>query len=316
MVASRKIAANPQDHEQITRFLGTFAFVKPGGIGDIGQLSDTDIEHLMQELGWRAMTQGQIRAISNASADSWFKVSLNGVQMELPRYTVMTMRHCLHVALEGPLSLMVETAHWQKMRDEIVVDTLFLDVGAATGAMSVPFALSTDDSVRYVAFEPSLRARGYIQSTIDRNKVTNVKVLPYAVSDGPGTLGFVELPEDETGDTPYLPEASRLSIESEVLDFPGQIKYDVEVTTLDALEKELDYAGAGKLVIKIDVEGFEDKVLLGAMETIKRYKPFLSIDIHLHPGKDIMTDAACREILAPLGYDIERSGHVMIARPR
>lgn len=161
-----------------------------------------------------------------------------------------------------------------------------------------------------------LGARGYIQATVDRNQTANVTVLPYAISDSAGRLEFIELPEDETDVTPFLPEASRLSVAAETLDYPGQEKYDVDATTLDALAEELNYAGASKLVIKIDVEGFEDKVLAGAMETLRRYKPFLSVDIHLHPGTGTMTDAACAEILTPLGYEIERSAHIMLAIPK
>ena len=144
--------------------------------------------------------------------------------------------------------------------------------------------------------------------------IENVKVMPIAVSNEIGTFNFIELPEDPTGNIPFLPEVSRLSVTNEVLDYEGQLSFNVDVTTLDAQIEALEFTKAKNIVIKIDVEGFEDKVLLGAHETLTRFKPFLSIDIHNHPGKLELTDTACIEILSRYGYSFERSGHVVLAR--
>ena len=76
------------------------------------------------------------------------------------------------------------------------------------------------------------------------------------------------------------------------------------------------FGEANTIVVKIDVEGFEDKVLKGAPKTLERFKPFLSIDIHNHPGRLDMTDEACMAILSPLGYQFERMGHVLLATAR
>jgi FkbM family methyltransferase len=242
-------------------------------------------------------------------------VRLNGVRLALPRYTLMTMRDCISAGVDGHIDLMVETRHWERMRAELSEGTLFLDVGAASGAMSVPYAMLAKIDLRIVAFEPSRRARAYLEATIARNKAPNATVLPFALSDSIGRLEFIELPEDETGSMPFLPEASRLKTVNETLAYAGQTPYPVEVMTLDALAEQLGLASARKLVVKIDVEGFEDKVLKGALATLQRFKPFLSIDIHAHPGTDTLTDKACEAILAPLGYRIERIGHVMLGHP-
>ena len=98
--------------------------------------------------------------------------------------------------------------------------------------------------------------------------------------------------------------------------YPGALGYEVEVRTLDSLSQNLRLDEARTIVVKIDVEGFEDKVLKGALETLKRFKPFLSIDIHNHPGREDMTDGACMAILSPLGYWFERRGHVLLASVR
>jgi FkbM family methyltransferase len=223
------------------------------------------------------------------------------------------MRNCINASSNGRIGLSVETAHWGRMLERLLPDSLFLDVGAATGAMSVPFALSGKEGLRIVAFEPSGRARKYLQATIAKNNAPNVSVLPIALSDVPGRCNFIELPEDESGEVPFLPEASRLSTANETLAYPEQIEYEVEVATIDSLIDQLSFATARNIVIKIDVEGFEDRVLRGALETLTKFKPFLSIDIHVHPGTNTLTDAACEAVLVPRGFQIERIGHVLLA---
>ncbi len=296
----------------LRRFVGTFSFAKPG-IPNWQFIPLEQMPDLAQELGWRALVRGRLDAIMASQIDAWFKVKLNGVTMVLPRYTLMTMRHCIGASADHIMELLVETNHSDRMKAEFVDGALFLDVGAATGAMTVPYALSLDKNVRIVAFEPSLRARDYLTATLERNHAKGVTVLPYALSDGEGSVDFMELPEDEVGDTPFLPEGSRLRTADEQL-FAGAKPLTVAVTTLDSLAEQLDYAGATRIIVKIDVEGFEDKVLLGARAMLQRYKPFLSIDIHEHPGTTKLTDEACQNILLPLGYQIERMGHVMLAR--
>ena len=292
-------------------FVSTFAFVKH----EVRSWEGLPIEQvavLAQELGWRALTKGRIDALVSSTTDSWFWVLLNGVRLQLPRYTLMTMRHCVEASSDGVIRLSVETDHWKRIKEELVGDALFLDIGAATGAMSVPYAMNGHEGLRIVAFEPSRRARGYLEATIRRNDVPNIIVLPVALSDGAGSFEFVELPEDSSGLAPFLPEASHLQINGEAA--PSGAKcYSVGVSTLDRLAVELPLHGCRRLVLKIDVEGFEDKVLRGGVETLAEFKPFLSIDIHNHPGSSKLTDAACVEILKPLGYNFERLGHVLLA---
>jgi FkbM family methyltransferase len=293
-------------------FLGTFAFVKPHSAPDWRRLPPEEASPLAQELGWRAIVRGRLDAIAASSIDSWFRVRLNGVALLLPRYTLMIMRDCFTASANGELELRVETAHWDWMKSQFGDNTLFLDIGAAAGTMTVPYALSFPEGLRIVSFEPSQRARDYLERTLAQNGSRNVTVLPFALSDVAGDVSFMELPEDSSGPTPFLPEGSRLQLVTEEL-YPGAVQYPVEVRTLDSLSEQLRFCEAETIVVKIDVEGFEDKVLRGALKTLERFKPFLSIDIHNHPGRVDMTDEVCVAILSPLGYRFERMGHVLLA---
>lgn len=301
--------------QALVSFCHTFAFVKPEGVGAPDTMSVDELSALAQSLTWRALAFGRAEAVAQSSLDSWFRVKLNGVTFDMPRYTLMTMRHCITGSKDGGIDLFVETAHWQRIQNELVGDAVFLDVGAAAGTMCVPYAISGGAGLRTFAFEPSRRARNYLEATIQRNRIANIVVLAAAVSDAVAEAEFMEFPEDDTGLVPYLPEASRLSVAGEGAVYEKQVTYPVEVTTLDTLMPTFGLRPGQKVVVKIDVEGFEDKVLIGGQALIAAHKPFFSIDIHVHPGTNVLTDGACERLLAPHGYAFERRDHVIFAIP-
>jgi FkbM family methyltransferase len=65
--------------------------------------------------------------------------------------------------------------------------------------------------------------------------------------------------------------------------------------TVDSLVAELNLKPS---VIKIDVEGFEDLVLKGAVETLKQYRPTLFIEFH--PAELALRGIATEEVLVML----------------
>ena len=57
-------------------------------------------------------------------------------------------------------------------------------------------------------------------------------------------------------------------------------------------------------MIKIDVEGFEEEILAGAMGTIKLNKPILVIEQQKHEYQDDMIDTPAIKILQSWGYNV------------
>jgi FkbM family methyltransferase len=57
-------------------------------------------------------------------------------------------------------------------------------------------------------------------------------------------------------------------------------------------------------MIKIDVEGFEEEILAGAMTTIKNNKPIIVVEQQRHEYKDAMTDKPSIKILEDWGYQV------------
>lgn len=134
--------------------------------------------------------------------DNWFRCDLNGFTVELPTDTVRTMTHCIFVESQGPLRIRIEQAHLNWMISKMGRGGVFLDVGAATGAVSIPIAKTFGSSVDLYCLEPARTARRLLEMTCKRNSV-QATILPYAVSNQPGMGSFAEFPHDESGTGPF-----------------------------------------------------------------------------------------------------------------
>ena len=143
-----------------------------------------------------------------------------------------------------------------------------LDVGAHNGFHSL---LLASMGAKVIAFEPDTRSRHSLESQTELNASLNITVLPYALSDTNGRGTMVS-----NGAMSHLSDDG----------------VAVEKRTLDSLRLEPD-------VIKIDVEGHEPQVLLGAVETIRQSRPIILCDFNDHESDRELTVVA-----ASLGYEV------------
>lgn len=249
--------------------------------------------------------------IRRSSADSYFECEFNGVRVLLPRDTLCLYTQCIHPRAGDPLLVLVETFHTNWLKSQLQTGDVFVDVGAARGAMTIPIA--SLQGVKVVAFEPNRTTCRVLKETLAKNGITGVEVSGAAVSDTTGTSTFVELPDDPTGNITWMPDASSLLTASLSQSKLGE-SYEAPLTTLDVFFADRSDR-ASVCAAKIDVEGFEIHVLRGAMQLLGETKPHLAIDIHTNPFGDGTTEAGCRAILSPLGYSFAREGHVMLCTP-
>jgi len=149
---------------------------------------------------------------------------------------------------------------------------VFLDVGAWTGY----YTLLAAGRVRsVVAFEPQAEARAKLWENVHCAGHTNVTVLesPLFSKTVRGKMGRKNK---------FYPHADG----------------ELEAVTLDSLELAPD-------VIKIDVEGAEMDILIGAEQTLRKYKPILGIEIHEHKiGSFGYRWKQIPQFLQDLGYTI------------
>ena len=151
------------------------------------------------------------------------------------------------------------------------------DVGAHAGYHSLLCALLVGPSGRVVAFEPNPRNRESIKRQLSANPAASVTITPYALSDRSETV---------TLDTSHGSSQGRVSDEGDCI---------VEARTIDFLIANEGFPEPD--VMKIDVEGHEEQVLLGALATIDKCRPVILCDINDHT-----TFSRVSALLAPRGY--------------
>jgi len=161
----------------------------------------------------------------------------------------------------------------------------FVDCGAQVGFYSLVLSLMKP-GISVIAFEPNPRNFQLLVANVVANHLDNVACLPMALSDCVGTARL------------YL--ASSDMSASLLPDFEQETHTTVEVptTTIDAY---LDtHHPKGHLVLKVDVEGAEEKFFAGAIRTISTYRP----DIICEVATPISQDAVA--FLKDFGYGFYR----------
>ena len=140
---------------------------------------------------------------------------------------------------------------------------VFLDIGANIGNHTVAFAPFCS---KVYAFEPQEKTGSILQKNIHENKLLNVTVLPYGLSD---TTDQLELHINMTGNN---------GMSSFCNGHNGNVceKQTAKVNIGDNIIRELGIQSVD--FIKIDVEGFEAKVLNGLQNTIKKHQPFICLE--------------------------------------
>ena len=146
---------------------------------------------------------------------------------------------------------------------------VFVDVGANDGLYTVFAASRLGPEGRVVAIEPSSRERKHLQSNLGRNGLTNVSIVAKAVGESAGTVDLIVAHGEHAGHNTLGGFAHD--------DVVPAGRERVSLDTLDAI------AASEKLprvdFIKIDVEGAETKVLVGARTLIAKMRPLLMMEI-------------------------------------
>lgn len=150
-----------------------------------------------------------------------------------------------------------------------------LDVGANIGLMSLLFARTVGNAGTVHAFEPSVFANNLLRENIGLNGLGNIRVRRAAVSDTVGKTSFVNPDPASISSFNY----GSLSLAHSIRNARGE-NVETDQVTVDSIDlHECDF-------IKIDVEGFEAAVVRGALRTIDRCKPWLSLEIG-NPKDDV-----------------------------
>ncbi|GAB6042580.1 FkbM family methyltransferase [Endothiovibrio diazotrophicus] len=213
------------------------------------------------------------------TADEW-----EGLRQIEPREI---LRRFPDIAHEGEFAA---TSFWAlnglRFLDRAVIDRFkggaVIDGGAYVGDSALVFR-ETFDFGRIWSFEPDPANQTRLEGNLRRLAVADVEVAPVALGARPGTMGLIS-----QGGASCLTSSG------------GQ---QVEVTTLDRFVEQHAIERVG--VIKLDVEGAEYDVLLGAEQTIRSHCPLLCISIYHNP-RDFFEIRALLEAMADYHFIIRK----------
>ena len=178
----------------------------------------------------------------------------------------------------------------------------FVDVGANEGWFSMLAAQLVGPRGRVLACEPQERLWQAISKNIALNRFTNCQLLPFGISDAAGRAEINLYPSLNTGSSNISDSKRR-----------WETKQVIELVTLADV---LDSLNGGVVeLVKVDVEGFEHKVLESAGDhlgtTIK------SLVVELHPEQLEALGSSVQSVVRLLesrGYTKEYSSGVEVWR--
>ncbi len=175
----------------------------------------------------------------------------------------------------------------QKLLSKIIKEKdVFFDVGANVGFYSLLASKLVGSDGLVVSFEPDNNNFNFLERHVKINNITNIKSFKLAVSDFSGDSNFKIGNNSATG---------QLVKES--------LGIKVKTVSLDEFCREKNIYPN---FLKIDVEGSEREVLIGAKLVISQKHPFLVVATH---SDDLF--AECKELIRSFGYEIEEvSGYM------
>lgn len=169
----------------------------------------------------------------------------------------------------------------------------YFDIGANKGEFAIHAALAIGEKGKVVAFEPEPENCKWIRKSIDKSKMHNIVLEEVAIGEDDGSLNlFIG---EKSGWHSLVTSEQNLKKES----------ISVKVHSLDRY-LEMNHIPNLK-AIKIDVEGFEKEVLLGAHKTLSQHEN-LVLFIDIHPSHGVKHDEIY-EILHRYDFSLYKEIH-------
>jgi FkbM family methyltransferase len=213
--------------------------------------------------------------------------------------------------LEGParrvLALTSSPSARKNSRDDealralirlLPADASCVDVGANMGHILAAMVAGCPQG-RHVAFEPVPQLAQDL-----RRRFPGVDVRQQGVADTPGRTKFTVVPGK--------PSRSGISATLDLTLDAAVEELEIEVTTLDeALPEELRPA-----LVKVDVEGGELEVLLGARRLLGEHRPILALEHQYGRRPDPDRTLRIHDLLTELGYELHTIAGTELSRQR
>ncbi len=186
-----------------------------------------------------------------------------------------------------------EPGVWRRLMQEVCEGDIVADVGAFIGLYTVALAKKVGKRGKVIAFEPDPKNAAMLKKHIKLNKISSkVELLNIAIGDANGLLRF----HSGSDNLSHVVLSTSLNAKKKCMEICA---------------KTLDNVFHKRIVniIKIDVEGYEEKVLLGARNLLNRKTGYpRAIFMEVHPyawGETGSTGEQIASLLINTGYRVE-----------
>ena len=156
---------------------------------------------------------------------------------------------------------------WDESSVEMIINqikndnTTFIDIGSNYGAYSIPIA-KLKNKINVYCFDPSEKALNQLKDNIVLNDIKNIKYFNVGVGEKNKTVFFNDEIKNYNNSGSY--EISNKYSGKKIL-----------INSIDNLIDDGKILPKKKIVIKMDIEGYEFLALQGLIKTIKKYDIFI-----------------------------------------
>jgi FkbM family methyltransferase len=165
----------------------------------------------------------------------------------------------------------------------------FVDAGACYGIYSLAASKMVGQQGRVIAFEPASRAFRVLRRNIELNGLTNILAYPLALTEKKGTAWLYHHP----------------NVGCDSLGRDDSFTDRAEETATDSLDNMLQKLSVDKLdVLKMDVQGAEELILLGASRILRNSRPLIIFEIFPEGANALgLSGYGAWKLLENLGYE-------------
>jgi FkbM family methyltransferase len=232
------------------------------------------------------------------SSPSWFATAVHSIlnRATTERYLILPCGGALkgfRMRVDWEMHRSFAYGSWEPEVVEVVRQYVkpgmtALDIGAQSGYFSLLLSKLVGPGGKVIAFEPLPANFRVLEENVHLNGLTNVTVRQQAVAKHSGQISF-EFPSNE----PTL-------IAGPLLDGDSRGVFNVQTVSLDDVFPENSLPA---LFIKMDVEGAETDVLIGALRLLNYSHPDMLIELHNMERQTGPHPAVV--IVENLGYEIQ-----------
>jgi len=140
-------------------------------------------------------------------------------------------------------------------------NTTFIDIGSNYGAYSIPIA-KLKNKINVYCFDPSEKALNQLKNNIVLNDIKNIKYFNLGVGEKNKTVFFND-------DIKNYNNSGSYEISNKYSD------KKISINSIDNLIDDGKIIPKKKIIIKMDIEGYEFLALQGLINTIKKYDVFI-----------------------------------------